>query len=164
MTSWAFILTFFIWHNLRVSGNTIVFMVILIANFNILKYVINNMNKREGIITSIVSVLFAVAEVIGNSINMDYSLNNVLNKWFILNILGYFSIGMIISKILFNIFEYFQSVKEKKINIIQKLNPKIKNIISNTYFKFAICTFLIFLAWIPYFLKYYPRNCNIRFI
>lgn len=150
------ILTIFIWHNFRISGNNIIFTFIFIASFSTMKHTLKDANKRKIIVTTIVSILFAIAEIVCNSINTDYTLNHIINKWLLINLVGYYIISMIIMNIVFYIFENFKNIKDKTLNIIKIKNPRINNMLSNAKIQFILCVILIFISWIPYFLRYYP--------
>ncbi|MBQ9298381.1 MAG: hypothetical protein IJ223_05075 [Clostridia bacterium] len=146
----AFLLTIFIWHNLLTGGNNIVFVFIFVAIYIAIKNVFNIVNKRSGIISGIIATLFAIVEIIGKSINYDYTLNNILDKWLIINVLGYFFIAWITIIYIFNFFE------NHKFKIYENLEICKNKLFSNNKFLFLLCFMLIFLAWVPYLLYYYP--------
>lgn len=148
-------LTIFIWHNLLVSGNNVIFIFVFISSFITMKKVFQNIDKRKIIITSIFSIIFALIEVVCNSINVDYTLNHILNKWVLINFGGYYIISCIIINAVFNIFENFNKITRSK-SIVKIKNEKINRIFKNDKIQFIICATLITFAWIPYFLKYYP--------
>lgn len=150
------ILTFFIWHNFLVSGNNVTFIFIFITSIITLKNIFKNPNKRKLIISSIVSILFAMAELICNSINTDYTLNHIINKWLLINFVGYYTIFMIVTEVIFSIFENLKDKEYKKLNTIKINNQKVIDFLANAKIKFILCIILIFIAWLPYFLRYYP--------
>ena len=78
---------------------------------------------------------------------MDYTLDNVLNKWLLINFVGYFCIILSIIYAIFYIWENYKIQDSKKI---------VNKICTNNKFLFCIIFICIFLAWIPYFLKFYP--------
>lgn len=149
------LLTVFIWHNFLVSGNNIIFIFVFIASFITMQKIFKNIDKRKIIITSILSTIFAVIEVVCYSINKDYTLNHIVNKWLLINFWGYYIISMIIMNVAFYIFENFN---KNNINsgIIKRKNQKINRVLSNSKIQFILCVLLIIVSWIPYFLKYYP--------
>lgn len=144
------ILIFFIWHKFLLSGNTIILVMLVFPIYNFLKNTIENENKRKFIVSSIIAVCFAIVELICNSINIDYTLNYILDKWIILNFLGYTILAWSIISSIFTLFE------QKSIHTDKRLKVKKFELFSNTKFSFIITAGLIFLAWIPYFLRYYP--------
>lgn len=150
------ILTIFIWQNFSVSGNNIIFIFIFVSSLITIKTILKNTNKRKIILTSIVSILFAIIEIICNSINKDYTLNHIINKWLAVNFIGYYMISMIIIHAIFYIFDNFKGVESKKLKIFKKNNQAVNRIFKNSKVIFAACVILIFVSWIPYFLNYYP--------
>ena len=141
----AIIMVFFIWHNLLIGGNNIIFVFTFICSFNFIKKTLTIKNKRANIIAIIISTILSIIEIVCKSIDKDYTLNNIINKWLIINFIGYFMLGWTSIKWIFIILE--------KIN---KTNMHNFRIVKNDYCFFIICFILIMLAWIPYFLKYYP--------
>lgn len=144
----SLILVVFIWHKFLVSGNSIIFILIFMSNYYFLKKVIDNENKRKLIVSSIIAIAFAIIEIICTSINSDYTLNHI-DKWALVNFLGYAILAWSIISTIYTIFEK-QDLKNEPI--------KIENIsiLSDTKISFLINIILILLAWIPYFLRYYP--------
>ena len=144
----SLILVVFIWHKFLVSGNSIIFILIFMSNYYFLKKVIDNENKRKLIVSSIIAIAFAIIEIICTSINIDYTLNHI-DKWAPVNFLGYAILAWSIISTIYTIFEK-QDLKNEPI--------KIENIsiLSDTKISFLINIILILLAWIPYFLRYYP--------
>lgn len=143
------ILSIFIWHNFLVSGNSVIFILILVALYYFLKRTIDNENKRKFIISGIIALIFAIVEIICTSINTDYTLNNIINKWTIVNFVGYLILGW---SIISNLYTFFckHGIEDKKIKI-----GKIE-FLTNNKISFVINMILIFIAWLPYFFRYYP--------
>ena len=146
----AIILVIFIWHNFLVSANNVIFIFIFAACYLVLKNILTkNINKREIIVSSIIAAVFSIMEVICKSINVDYTLNHIIDKWLIINLAGYFISAYVVILWIYDIFEN---------NRLQTFENKLKE---NKFFKHdillvIICIVLIFLAWLPYFLRYYP--------
>ena len=155
LTILSAILTGFVWHNFLVSGNNVIFIFLFIASFITMHYIFKENNKRKIIITSIVSIAFSVIEVICNSINMDYTLNHIINKWLVINFLGYYIISMVVMNCIFSFFEKCKKIKIGN-SIIKIKNQKINNILSNSKVQFCLCVLLMLIAWMPYFLRYFP--------
>lgn len=145
----SLILIVFIWRNFLISGNSIIFILIFIALYYFLKKVISEENKQKFIVSSIIALVFATIEIICTSINTDYTLNNILNKWNIINFAGYAILAWSLISSVYTIIEK-HDLKLKDI--------KIKNIeiLSTGKISFLINMALILIAWLPYFLRYYP--------
>lgn len=144
------ILIFFIWHKFLVGGNTIIFIMLVFPIYNFLNKTIENENKRKFIVSIIIAIAFAIIELICNSINIDYTLNHIIDKWLILNFLGYTILTWSVISSIYTIFEH----KSNKTN----KNLEIKNIklLADSSLSFVVNALLIFMAWIPYFLRYFP--------
>ena len=141
----ALIFTLFIWHKFLASGNSIIFIALLYPSFLTLKKTIENIDGRKARIIGITSTIFSIIEVLCTSINYNYSLDYVLNKWLPINLIGYFIISWIIMSVFFKIYE---KVEEKSVNFeFGKISNKNK---------FLIFLALILIARIPYFLTYHP--------
>ena len=140
---------FFIWHNFLVNGNNIIFLFILLTSFNLIHKGLMIKNRRINCVSIIISVIFTFIEIIGKSINQDYTLDNIINKWLLVNFIGYFTIGWTVIKLIYYSLDRINIKKLKKIDI------KI-NFLNNNYSFFITCIVLILLVWIPYLLKYYP--------
>lgn len=144
------ILIFFIWHKFLLSGNTIILVMLVFPIYNFLKKVIENESKKKFIISIIIAVVFSIIELVCHSINTDYTLNHIIDKWIVLNFLGYTVLTWSVVSLIYSIFE-------KKCDDSEE-NIRIGNVelLSDSKFSFVINSILIFLAWIPYFLRYYP--------
>lgn len=145
----SIILVIFIWHNFLVSGNNVIFIFIFVACYIALKKILSKLNKRSGIVAAIIAILFALVEVICKSINTDYTLNHIINKWLIVNLSGYFIIAWAVILCMFDIFEN-NKLNNKQIKIFGK------EIFTSNTLSVIICAVLILIAWTPYFLRYYP--------
>ena len=143
------IMVVFIWHNFNISGNNIIFIFIFAASYIFFKYTTLIKEKRINIIAAIISLLFTLIEIIGKSINKDYTLNNIINKWIVVNLLGYFIICWSIIKCVYSFLDKVNK-KEVKENFF-----KIKRL-NNNYIVFLLFLILIIISWIPYLLKYFP--------
>ena len=147
----SLILIIFIWHNFKISGNNIVYAFIFagIAVFNY--YLLNGLKKRTAIISSIIGFCFSIIETLGKSLSIDNSLSHVIDKWLPINILGYFLIGAELVILLFKIFDKdYSNVENKKlISINEKIN-------THPVITFVITTALILIAYLPFFLRFFP--------
>lgn len=136
--------------DVKIAGNNVIWMVLFIALFYIVNKVLKVKDKRAIIVACIVSVLFALFEMIGHSIDRYLDLreiigNNLLLRNFI-RFTGYFTIFY--SVILMLYIDVFPKIKEFNCE-------KFKNLFSGkkSFFLFWV---IIFSAWIPYFLTYAP--------
>ena len=145
----SIIMVFFIWHNFLVSGNNTIFIFVLIASYFLIKNSIIIKNNRANIIASIIAIVFALIEIICKSINYDYTLNHILDKWILINFIGYFTMNFIIIKGIYNYLDIYNKEKKKKHSF------KI-DFLNNNYYMFVCFFLLIVIAWIPYLLRYYP--------
>lgn len=144
------ILVFFIWHKFLLSGNTIILVMLVFPIYNFLKKVIENETKRKFTVSIIISIAFATIELICNSINTDYTLNHILDKWIVLNFLGYTILAWSTMSSIYTLFE------QKSIHTDKRLKVKKFELVSDSKWSFIINAGLIFLAWVPYFLRYFP--------
>lgn len=136
----------FIWHKFLLSGNTVILSIMLVPFYYFFKNVIEKENKRKFIISISIAIVFSIIELICTSINTDYTLNHILNKWIILNWLGYTILAWGVISSIYNIWqENNLDIKIKKLEIL--LDSKVS---------FFINIVLILLAWLPYFFRYYP--------
>ena len=145
----SIIMVLFTYHNFRVSGNNIIFIFIFVVLYFFFKEILNKIfqskEKRKNIVAIIISTFFAITEVLCISINNDYTLNNVFNKWLILNFLGYFIIAYILVMFFYNKIENVK-IFDKKCNILK----------NNEILITILCIGIIFISWIPYFMTFYP--------
>ena len=144
----SIIMVLFIWHNFLVTGNNVIFIFIFLASYNILKALMSVDNKRAKNTARVIAIIYSIIQIICKSINTDFTMNNILNKWVIINFVGYYIIAWSLITWLYNSFDTKKFIVCKKIE-----NAKIMN---KPVLLFFIVFALIFLAWLPYFLRYYP--------
>lgn len=142
------LLTIFIWHNFKISGNNILFILILIALYYLVKTVINRIDKTMVANISVISICFTIATLIGKSISIDYTLNNIFDKWIVINAIGYFSMAFIL---IYLLYDFFDKNKLPQIKLLANFK-----LLRNNKAKFIATFLLISLAWLPYLLRYYP--------
>lgn len=147
----AFVIVFFIWHKFQTDGNSIIFVALFVITYKVYLELLEIKNKRLVVISSITSVMFSIIEVVCGSINIDYTLNNIINKWLLLDFLGYacMAYGCIV---ILNTF--IDRIKDKKFK--QDLCIKDINLMSDNKLSFFTNFLLILISWIPFFLRYYP--------
>lgn len=141
----AGITTVFAWHDFLISGNNVVFVFIFISAIFIIRHTIDITNKRMTIVTAVLSIVFAIIELICKSIDYDYTLNHIFDKWILVNLIGYFTIAWSLITNLFYLFE--------KANLD---NEKVKKILDSKIMHFLACALLMLIVWSPIFLRYYP--------
>ena len=134
------------------SGNDIFCVIQLILYVVILNQVIKIKDRKLTIVALIISVLFALFEVIGYTVN-NYELffetifsNHYLIK-LIIKFFGYVIIFYsVISLIYLGVNKYLENSGTINKKELKKKNQK----------SFYIFWFIIFIAYIPYLLQYYP--------
>lgn len=156
----ALITIIFLWHKFLISGNTIVLLLLIIPFYIFYKNVIDTSNKRKFTISMCIAVIFSIIELICTSINTDYTLNHVIDKWILVNLLGYILIMWGTVSSIYTFWENKgQNSKELNEEIKDQKEDNKKNIIHKflkSKYSFIIIVILIFIAWLPYFLRYYP--------
>lgn len=149
----SLIIVIFIWNNINIRENNVIFTFLFVVLYiffknNIKKYFIED-EKRKKIIIGCISILLSIVEVVCYSINIDYTLDHIINNHFIINLLGFFIISYTIIVIIYNKLEN-NKLEEKRIDTIKS------KFIKNDFMLLIGCAVLIFIAWIPYFVSYYP--------
>lgn len=152
----ASILVIFIWHSFLVSGNNVTYIFLFASCYLVIKHTLESktITKRKAIIVGIVAVLFTIIEIIGKSINTDFTLDHILNKWLIVNFVGYFVMSGIVILWVYDIFEN-NRLQSENIKIFGKDLSNFK-LLKNEKFLVIVTIVLIFLAYLPFFLRYYP--------
>ena len=134
------------------SGNSILYIVLLVIFYTFITKILKETDKRLIICASIISILFALFEVVGYSINSYMNLSGIFENGntifkalikFVGNFILIYSIIVAIFNFLSKKFIVTNTQKEGKI-----FNKTIKS--------FFIIWAIIFIAWLPYFLTYYP--------
>ena len=76
----ACILTICIWHNFLISGNNIIFVFIFASCYFVIKKTLESTKntKRKMITAGIVAFIYTIIEIIGKSINTDFTLDHIL--------------------------------------------------------------------------------------
>lgn len=74
----AIIQTLFTWKMINASGLSIVYIFVLVAYIFLDKKALQVKDKRIWKISSILSLLFTIAQTISRSINIDFTLNHIL--------------------------------------------------------------------------------------
>ena len=145
----SIVLVLFSWHNFNISGNNIIFLAMFIGFFLLNKETIENVKKRELIIALIVGFVFSICEILGNSLIIDDTLNNVVSRWLPINILGYWIIGTETLIIFFRVINYLKANNKK--------HAKISEYIDKHHKLFFVANIvLILMCYLPFFLRFFP--------
>lgn len=131
------------------SGNSILYVIFFILICCMLTKTSNINNKRLKICCILLATLFASFEVVGNSINTYLDLSGIVESkiTIIKTIIKFIGYLIVIYGILTNIFIWLENK--------EFFRGKNKWFTDNKR-TFLWVWLLIFLAWIPYFLNYYP--------
>lgn len=131
------------------NGNSIITVCLLILLIIGVKFVENIKNKRLFIITTILGILLAIFEVLGQAINqnLDLSMLYCAKRNIVISISMVISYAYIITTILIIVYSKIESIQYVK-------NSRSKSKI----IWLIIPWILILLAWIPYLLTYFPGN------
>ena len=135
-----------------IKTNTIIPILLAFAFYQLLKKANSIKDKRMTIISIIIAVLLSCFEIIGYSINTYLGLSGILysKTTLIKYLLKFMTYSIIIYSIIKIVYNYIFSYKfnKEKIVIFFTCNKK----------SFFFCWGLIFIFWIPYFLRFYPGN------
>lgn len=131
------------------NGNSVALVAVFIIIYWMLKKIGENKNKRLKIFTFVLSLVLAILEVIGKSIDLYGDLSGIINSWStvlksVVIFIGYLTIFFIV---LANIFLKFDEAKVKN---------KVYKFFTCNKKSFFLIWGLIFIAWLPYFLNYFP--------
>lgn len=131
------------------DGNNLMLIVYFLFTYVLLNKVNKIDNKRLKICSIVLSIIISIIMIIGFNMNSFFTFNDIdLSKFFILcniiKLLGYIVIFYIFISLLFNIFDNFK-IKNKEFSFF-----------TNNKKSLIICFLIILLAYIPYFLTYYP--------
>lgn len=134
------------------SGNSIICIIILIALYNFIAKALKIKDKRLIICVSIISIIFATFEVVGFSINNYMDLSGIFENGntIIKAIFKWLGDCVLIYSVIAILFNFLNKRKNSTIKIIE---PKFFTANKKSFF---IIWAIIFIAWIPYFLRYYP--------
>lgn len=137
------------------NGNSVLYVGIFILLVNVLKKVFQINDKRMIICTSIISIIFSMFEIVGFSINNYMDLSGIFESYntifkAIFSMFGYF---VVIFSSLMLLFNYLNN---KISGLNNKVATKQSKFLKTNKASFFIVWGIIFVAWIPYFLKYYP--------
>ncbi len=133
------------------SGNEISIIIVFVAFIFLIYKAIQSEDKRLNIISVILGFIFASFEVIGNSIVNYGNLTGILyNSRTILKSIIKFSFYLIIiSSIIKILFFYLK-------NSIKVSERKECKFFTNNKRSIFIVSAVLLVAWLPYFLKYFP--------
>jgi len=134
------------------NSNSFIWIPICIMFFCLLKNAVKNSNKRLNICVIALTLILTIFQILGKSINMFLNLDELISsKVLIIKTLiffiGYFCI---IYVCLIYFYKLLEKIKWDELNN--------KKIIKSDLLMFLIVWIFIFIAYIPYFLTYYPGN------
>ena len=132
------------------NGNDISTVLIFIAFVFLIYKAFKYKDKRLNIIATILGLIFALFEVVGNTIVNNGNLEGIFYDNFsitknIFKIIYYTTIVYSIIKILY---EFFQKQENK--------NIKEYKIFTNNKKSILVVLLILMICWLPYFLKYFP--------
>ena len=139
---------FFLWKLTNISGNTIVYVVLTIIIYSFIRNILDKVDKRKYIFCFVLALLFTIIEVFVASMNTYLDFDH-LSKSLIIDFIGY--IILIFFSLLF-IFDIFSTIKSK----VEESEPKNIKIFNESRLSFFINMALVIIAWLPYFLRYFP--------
>ena len=136
-----------------IKGNSIFIMAIFIIAYLALNKTSEIKNKRGKIICVILAIIFSSSEIIGNTINTYYDLSVIITNGLTIlkSIIRWIGNIVLFYELLINIFLKFDNTK-----IISKKSKWF----NDNKRSFIIAFLIIFLAWLPYFLNYYPGELS----
>lgn len=131
------------------DGNQIIWLFLCIFIYIIFKQANKYQGKRLKVCSGIFGVLLAIFQVLGIMTNSGWITNEVIITkeiviFMLVKFITYALIFYNITKILFSLVENINWEKTRK----DILKPSLKT--------FIIVALLFFIAWLPYFLNYYP--------
>lgn len=130
------------------SGNNIIWIIVFVFCFKLIENALKIKEKRLNICAIIPAILFAVFVVIGNCINFSLSIKLFFDYFVIFTIK---LIGLIILFYSAIIVLFTKLSKYDKIEDIKQFN-----IFTDNKKSIAILGLIIFIFWVPYFLKEFP--------
>lgn len=135
--------------NYSFTGNSILWIIFFIMTYWLLNNILEIKNKRLYICCIVLAVIFASFEVIGNSIDTYLNLDGILanNIAIFKSLIKWLGYLIIIFAILVKVYV----ILDKK----EFFRGSIKCFTNNKR-TFFITWGIIFIAWIPYFLNYFP--------
>lgn len=131
------------------TGNSILFVIFFIFTYWVLNKISQEKNRRLKICSILLAILFASFEIVGQSIDTYLDLSGILYNRIALtkSIIKWFGYVILIYGTISNIY----LLLDKK----EFLKGKCKCFTNNKRTFFLVWG-IIFIAWIPYFLNYYP--------
>jgi len=88
----ALVETLFTWQQTEQNGNLVVYIFVFAAFFMLAKKVLEIENKRMWITCSSLAAIFMITQVIGLSINTDFTIDHILQKSTLINAMRIFCI------------------------------------------------------------------------
>ena len=82
----SIIIVLFMWKNINMRYNNVIFLFLFLAVYlffknNFKKYFLEE-EKRKKYIILVISTIFSIVEMVGNSINIDFTLDHIFDVYF----------------------------------------------------------------------------------
>lgn len=137
-------------NQIRFNGNQIVWFMICIFLYFILKKAKENKEKRLMVCSLILGILLAFFQTIGNLTSGNWISHEVIfsKKIILFMIIKMITYSIIFAKSITILFCFWNYLGEKKGEKRELFKPNLKS--------FLMITIILLIAWLPYFLNYYP--------
>lgn len=134
------------------KGNSVFYILLSFCFYQIIRKANSVKDRRMTIISFAIAILFATFEIVGYSINTYLNLSGILknNITLLKCLLKMVSLVIVLYSTIKIIYTYILSYK--------KSNEKSIKIFTHNKRSFLLIWVLIFLFYIPYFLRFYPAN------
>lgn len=134
------------------KGNSVFYILLSFCFYQIIRKANSVKDRRMTIISFAIAILFATFEIVGYSINTYLNLSGILknNITLLKCLLKMVSLVIVLYSTIKIIYMYILSYK--------KSNEKSIKIFTHNKRSFLLIWVLIFLFYIPYFLRFYPAN------
>lgn len=134
------------------EGNSVFYILLSFCFYQIIRKANSVKDRRLTIISLVIAILFATFEIIGYSINTYLDLSGILknNITLLKCLLKMLALVIVLYSTIKIIYTYILSYK--------KSNEKTIKIFTHNKRSFFLIWILIFLFYIPYFLKFFPAN------
>lgn len=135
-----------------IKGNAVIPILLTFAFYQLLIKANKIKDKRMSVIASILAILLATFEIVGYSINNYLNLSSILHSktTMVKSLMKFIALAVILYSIIKIIYSYILSYKFS--------NKKNIKIFTHNKRSFFLIWVLIFLCYIPYFLRFYPAN------
>ena len=147
----SLIVTFFI--IIKFNLEPLISLLVLVLSFILIYNSIKHRNKKYKKISIIISIILSLIYIICDSIEKTVFIS-IFNKYFILNLSGYFIVFYLSLINLFMIMDKYIRKKEED----RKIYIGNKEILTTSKFSFIFNFALIFVVSLLFLIKFYPGN------